>query len=126
MKAHRTDGVSLVFGLLFVLMAAWWALDGFARWTIPNIGWLAPAGLIAIGLLGIVASVRSNRRSPEPVSPASPAYPATPYAPPPYVPPLSEPAAVKEPAPAAFAEPEPANVDEPTDPGPDERPDESR
>jgi hypothetical protein len=131
MKAHRTDGVSLVFGLLFVLMAGWWLVDGFAHLTIPHIGWFAPAALIALGLLGIVASLRSNRRTPEPVSasPTTPAYfaappsyvppaPPAPFAPAPFAPAPFAQAADDEPvedteAPQAPATAEPAEVEEP-------------
>jgi hypothetical protein len=54
MKRHRTDVVSLLFGLLFIALAAWWAvayyLDWTLDWNVPNFGWFAAGVLILVGL----------------------------------------------------------------------------
>jgi hypothetical protein len=62
MKQHRADGVSLVFGLIFLIIAAWWAIGSLVDidLNIPNFGWVVAFGLIAIGLVGVVGSLRSN------------------------------------------------------------------
>jgi Pentapeptide repeats (8 copies) len=62
MKQHRADGVSLVFGLIFLIIAAWWTIGWFVNidLDIPNVGWVVAFGLIAIGLVGVVGSLRGN------------------------------------------------------------------
>ena len=62
MKQHRADGVSLVFGLIFLVIAAWWTIGSLVDidLNIPNVGWVVAFGLIAIGLVGVVGSLRSN------------------------------------------------------------------
>ncbi len=75
MKRHRTDVVSLVFGLLFLALPAWWAvayyLDWTVNWNLPNFGWIAAGVLIVVGLFGVVASLRRDR--PEPALAEGPA-----------------------------------------------------
>jgi len=62
MKQHRADGVSLVFGLIFLIIAAWWTVGSLVDFDldIPNVGWVVAFGLIAIGLVGVVGSLRGN------------------------------------------------------------------
>jgi hypothetical protein len=66
MKSHRTDVVSLVFGLIFLLVAGWWAavhyfdLHWDYTWDVPNLGWIVAAGLILLGLLGILSTLRRD------------------------------------------------------------------
>ena len=68
MKRHRTDVVSLLFGLLFLALAGWWAvayyLDWTVNWNVPNFGWFAAGVLILLGLLGVAASLRRDRTEP--------------------------------------------------------------
>jgi hypothetical protein len=62
---HRTDYLSLIFGLLFLAVAGWWAAAYFLDWSIsvrlPDAGWMLAIGLILLGLIGIVASLRRDR-----------------------------------------------------------------
>jgi hypothetical protein len=62
---HRTDYLSLIFGLLFLAAAGWWAAAHFLDWTIvmrlPDAGWVLAVNLILLGLIGIVASLRRDR-----------------------------------------------------------------
>jgi TRAP-type C4-dicarboxylate transport system permease small subunit len=71
---HRTDYLSLIFGLLFLAVAGWWAASYFLDWAIsvhiPDAGWVLAAGLILLGLIGIVASLRRDRRDGEPAASA--------------------------------------------------------
>jgi hypothetical protein len=69
MRRHATDMVSLVFGIIFLIIAGWWLMTRYVQITIPNLGWVAAAALIAIGALGIVGSLRGDR-SAKPVEPA--------------------------------------------------------
>src|SRR5687767_3209553 len=90
---HATDMVSLVFGLAFVMISAWWlvaqAFD--LDLNLPRGGgWLVAAALIIFGLLGVTASLRGGRQARrngrEPAldggMPAPPVTPVTPPVPP--------------------------------------------
>lgn len=62
MKAHRTDGVSLGFGLVFLAIAGWWAAAQVIDIRLPALGWLAAGGLILFGVLGLLGAISSGRR----------------------------------------------------------------
>lgn len=64
MKRHATDLVSLIFGLFFLLAAAWWygAIFLDVDLNLPNLGWFLAGGLIVVGLIGVVASLRRDRQ----------------------------------------------------------------
>ncbi|WP_025616670.1 hypothetical protein [Salinispora cortesiana] len=70
MKAHRTDSVSLLFGLLFLLLAAWWLVAQLLEFTLPPVGWLLAGALLLIGVLGLVGALRAARPSSPAVSEA--------------------------------------------------------
>jgi hypothetical protein len=63
MKAHRTDGVSFAFGLLFLAIAAWWLVAQLFDLDLPAVGWIASGALILIGVLGLLGALRSGRHS---------------------------------------------------------------
>ena len=60
MKKHATDLVSLVFGIAFVGIAAWWLISLYFEVDVPHVGWFAALALIAFGLVGVVASLRGG------------------------------------------------------------------
>lgn len=62
MKPHRTDGISLSFGLIFLLVAVWWAVAQVVTVELPAVGWLVAGALILFGALGLVGAIRSGRR----------------------------------------------------------------
>jgi hypothetical protein len=62
MKPHRTDGVSLGFGMIFLLIAGWWALSRVVTLTLPAVGWLVAGALILFGVVGLLGALRSGRR----------------------------------------------------------------
>jgi hypothetical protein len=65
MKAHRTDLVSLGFGVLFLGIAGWWLMAQFVDLSIGfgTLGWLVAALLVLVGAAGVVAAIRSNQDS---------------------------------------------------------------
>lgn len=83
---HRTDFLSLIFGLLFLAAAGWWAAAYYLNWELsvrfPDAGWILAGALILLGLIGIGASLRRDRRNGEATdgSPGQPAAPADPLA----------------------------------------------
>lgn len=78
MKPHRTDGVSLSFGIIFLLIALWWAVSRVITLHLPAVGWMVAGGLIVFGVIGLLGAIRSGRRaeevspSPQPVVAATP------------------------------------------------------
>jgi hypothetical protein len=71
MKPHRTDGISLSFGLIFLLVVLWWAVSQVVTLHLPAVGWLVAGALILFGVVGLLGAIRSGRRpeapAPEPV-----------------------------------------------------------
>ncbi|MGI5212086.1 hypothetical protein [Plantactinospora sp. CA-290183] len=65
MKAHRTDGMSLTFALIFLGIAAWWLLAQLLHLALPAVGWFLAVALIVLGALGLLAALRSNRTRPD-------------------------------------------------------------
>jgi hypothetical protein len=63
MRPHRTDGVSLSFGLLFLLVAVWWAVSQVMTVRLPAAGWLVAGALIFFGTIGLLGAIRSGRRA---------------------------------------------------------------
>lgn len=61
MKRHRTDGVSLTFGVIFLAIAAWWLFAQTFHLALPTVGWIAASALILVGLFGLVGALRSDQ-----------------------------------------------------------------
>jgi hypothetical protein len=61
MKGHRTDTVSLVFGLAFLVIAAWWRMSRSFSVGLPTLGWIVAAALIGLGAIGLLGALRSSR-----------------------------------------------------------------
>lgn len=59
MRRHPTDVVSLVFGLLFLGVAALWG-PGMPS-VLDGSGWRLPVLLIAAGAAGLLVSLRRRR-----------------------------------------------------------------
>ena len=82
MRPHRTDGVSLSFGILFLLVVAWWAVSRVVNVHLPAVGWLVAGGLIVFGVIGLLGALRSARGAgPEPAMATAAAAPAQPEIP---------------------------------------------
>jgi hypothetical protein len=65
MKPHRTDGVSLSFGVIFLLVALWWAISRVVNIHLPAVSWLVAGALILFGVIGLLGAIRSGRRPAE-------------------------------------------------------------
>lgn len=63
MKSHRTDGVSLTFGLVFLVIVAWYLIARAVTLDLPKVGWFVASGLIVLGMLGLAGALRSSRRA---------------------------------------------------------------
>lgn len=78
---HRTDLISLFFGVLFLAVALWWATSYFLDvtwiidWDLPDLGWFAAGALILLGVLGLLSTLR--RDDPPPVQAPPPAQSPT-------------------------------------------------
>jgi hypothetical protein len=58
MTRHQPDRVSLVFGVLFLAVAAVWLVDRVVDIELANVGWVAAAALATIGVLGLWHTLR--------------------------------------------------------------------
>ncbi|MEV0809967.1 hypothetical protein [Micromonospora sp. NPDC050200] len=65
MRVHRTDLVSLAFGLLFLGLSVWWLLAQILGLALPPVGWFLAGALLVTGLLGLVGALRSGRHDRE-------------------------------------------------------------
>jgi hypothetical protein len=66
MKPHRMDGVSLSFGLIFLLIPLWWAVSQVITLELPAVGWIVAGGLIFFGMVGLLGAIRSGRHETPP------------------------------------------------------------
>jgi hypothetical protein len=81
MRPHRTDGVSLSFGVIFLLIAFWWAISQVVTVRLPAVGWLIAGGLIMFGVIGLLGAFRSGGRPPVPAVATPQPAPAEPELP---------------------------------------------
>ncbi|GAA1409471.1 hypothetical protein ACFQZ4_21000 [Catellatospora coxensis] len=65
MKNHRTDSVSLFFGLVFLLVAGAFLAREVIDVELPSLGWFIAGGLIILGVLAVLGAL-SPRRAAEP------------------------------------------------------------
>lgn len=61
MKRHDTDLVSLVFALVFLLVAAMWPLWTVGVLDTESLRWVPASALVLIGLVGVALSIRRSR-----------------------------------------------------------------
>ena len=74
MKRHPVDVISLIFGLIFVGIAAWWLLARVSSIALP-VGWVIAIALVVIGTIGLLAAIRPGRRDPDRTDPEQPPEP---------------------------------------------------
>ena len=78
MKPHRTDGVSLSFGLIFLILALWWAISRVVTLHLPAVGWVVAGALIVFGMGGLLGAIRTSRGSTPAAPVEQPAQPEIP------------------------------------------------
>lgn len=61
MKRHPLDVLSLVFGLIFLLVAGSWIVRNSLRIELPDPGWYIAGALIVAGLFGIISTLRPRK-----------------------------------------------------------------
>ena len=61
MKTHEPDMVSLIWGVLFLVVAAGWFLAKVVEVHLPSAGWILAALMIAMGVLGLVSALRPKQ-----------------------------------------------------------------
>lgn len=66
MKKHPLDTVSLVFGLIFAALAAWWAADNASDSELDG-GWILVGGLVLLALITLIGTVTKRAARPAPV-----------------------------------------------------------
>jgi hypothetical protein len=66
MKPHRTDSLSLFFGLVFLLISGGYFAKVYLSLTLPDLGWFIAGGLILLGIVGAVTALVPPRRPVEP------------------------------------------------------------
>ncbi|MBV1849709.1 hypothetical protein [Catellatospora tritici] len=62
MKTHRTDSVSLFFGLLFLFVAGAFLARRLIHVDLPPLGWFVAAGLIILGVMGVLGALTPRRQ----------------------------------------------------------------
>ncbi len=62
MKSHRTDGLSLAFGLIFLAAVGWWFFGRTVDIALPQLGWFVAGALIVFGVLGLFGALRSDAK----------------------------------------------------------------
>jgi hypothetical protein len=61
-RRHELDVVSLVFGLVFAMVAMLWPLWRLDVLDDNSLSWLPALALVVIGLLGVTLSIMRSRR----------------------------------------------------------------
>jgi len=62
MKPHRTDSLSLTFGLIFLGIVIIWLFNVVIDLRVREPGWIAAGALIMFGLIGLLGALRSDRK----------------------------------------------------------------
>jgi len=64
-KRHDTDLVSLVFALVFLLVAAMWPLWTVGVLDTESLRWVPASALVVIGIVGVTLSILRSRPAAE-------------------------------------------------------------
>jgi len=61
MKSHRTDSVSLFFGLAFLMISLGYVAKVYLDLNLPSMGWFIAAGLVFLGIVGAITALIPSR-----------------------------------------------------------------
>jgi hypothetical protein len=64
-KPHRTDPVSLGFGLVFLAAAGLWLTGRLVPLDAVTVGWLVAGGLVLLGGIGLIHGLVAARHPPD-------------------------------------------------------------
>lgn len=62
MKPHRTDLISLAFGVVFLAAASVWLTDLLVGLEVITVGWFVAGSLLLLGAAGLTSALTSNHR----------------------------------------------------------------
>ncbi|GAA5178353.1 hypothetical protein GCM10023322_05320 [Rugosimonospora acidiphila] len=60
MKRHRTDVLSLLFGVIFILVALWWLLGRSIDIGVGTLAWAVAVALIVLGGVSLLGALRGR------------------------------------------------------------------
>lgn len=66
MKPHRTDNISLFFGLAFLIIALGYLAKVYLNLNLPSMGWFVAAGLVFLGIVGAVTALVPTKQAAAP------------------------------------------------------------
>jgi hypothetical protein len=66
MKAHRTDSVSLFFGLVFLFISLGYLASAYLDLPLPSMGWFIAGTLVFLGVAGAVTALVPSRQQATP------------------------------------------------------------
>lgn len=66
MRSHRTDSVSLFFGLAFLMISLGYLAKVYLDLDLPSMGWFIAAGLVFLGIVGAVTALIPSRQAATP------------------------------------------------------------
>ncbi|MEV4415914.1 hypothetical protein [Catellatospora sp. NPDC049609] len=78
MKPHRTDSVSLFFGLVFLLVSGAFLARHAFDVELPSLGWFIAGGLIILGVLAVLGALSPSKQPAAVEAEAAPAETADP------------------------------------------------
>lgn len=67
MRSHRTDSLSLFFGLAFLMISLGYLAKVYLNLNLPAMGWFIAAGLIFLGIVGAITALVPTRKTEQPV-----------------------------------------------------------
>lgn len=63
MRPHRTDSVSLFFGLAFLMISLGYVANVYLDLSLPSMGWFIAAGLVFLGIVGAVTALVPTKQA---------------------------------------------------------------
>lgn len=74
MKSHRTDSISLFFGLAFLIIALGYLTKVYLNLNLPSMGWFIAGGLVFLGIVGAVTALVPSKQVTQVEQPVEPSF----------------------------------------------------